>query len=155
MGDRTSRPAVQALSHREAEAVWHPCDNGGMQFNTVQLAVIAKALGAKVKMPCPSCTQPNKRQLMPDVLLLSFRPQEDPAVERWRTYNEAASGSMRAAMAAQPPRMLPGTPTGPVQFSLPCVVTTCMNCGYTEMYNVHVLGIGRELGLPDPGVPLG
>ena len=125
------------------------CENGRMPFNTDQLAIIATALGGKVKMPCPSCSQPNKRQLMPDMLLLSFRPDPNP-IAQWGTpsWVGPASGRMNVPM-------MPGIPTGPVQFALPCVVTVCMNCGYTEMYNVHVLGIGKELGVPDPGVPLG
>jgi len=52
-----------------------------MQFNTDQLAIIARALGAKVKLPCPSCAQPNKRQLVPDLVLLAFRPSELPAIQ--------------------------------------------------------------------------
>ena len=31
----------------------------------------------------------------------------------------------------------------------------CMNCGFTEFYNVHVLGVAEFLNVPKPGVPLG
>jgi hypothetical protein len=37
---------------------------------------------------------------------------------------------------------------------LPCVVVVCMNCGRTQFFNVHILGLGSELGFPEAGEAL-
>lgn len=47
-----------------------------------------------------------------------------------------------------------GPPTLPAGFS-PCIMVTCKVCGNTLFFNVHVLGIAKELGVPPPGVPIG
>jgi hypothetical protein len=39
--------------------------------------------------------------------------------------------------------------------ALPCIATVCMNCGFTEFYNVHVLGLAEVLGIPKAGSPIG
>jgi hypothetical protein len=33
----------------------------------------------------------------------------------------------------------------------PTVVLTCSNCANTQFYNVHVLGLAKELNIPPPG----
>jgi hypothetical protein len=38
---------------------------------------------------------------------------------------------------------------------MPCIAVVCGNCGYTEFYNVHALGVASLLGVPNPGVPIG
>jgi len=39
--------------------------------------------------------------------------------------------------------------------SLPCVPIICATCGYTQLYNVFVLGIAEALGLRRPGAVIG
>lgn len=34
---------------------------------------------------------------------------------------------------------------------MPSLVCVCKNCGNTQLYNIHVLGLAEELGVPPAG----
>jgi hypothetical protein len=114
------------------------CENGSMPFSPEQQFKVIETLGQKLRTNCPGCDQ-RRRQLMPDLVL--FQIHQQPA-----TLQGLAWGN-RSTMP--PPGSYFVSPT------LPCVVVICENCGFTEFYNVHRLGIAGVLNVPDPGVPLG
>jgi hypothetical protein len=128
-----------------------------MAFTKVQEDAITSALALKIKGPCPIC-QIHKRQLMPDVMLLSFQPERP--IGQWSGLWGGPTPSNKTnpnfPFPQTPMMPPPGTPTGgTTQFTVPCVLVVCMNCGHTEFYNAHVLGVAKALNIPDPGVPLG
>lgn len=112
-----------------------------MPFNQNQEAVIIKALGDKITQPCPACDR-IMRQLIPDLYLFQLHTTIQKPIFR------TTPGGQKSVI--MPP---PGTITSGIN-ALPSVVVVCGNCGFTEFYNVHRLGVAGVLGLPDPGVPL-
>ena len=107
-----------------------------MPFNQNQESAVIKALGEKITQPCPACAK-SMRQLIPDLYLFQLHTSIQKPVYR------ALEGARRSA--TMPP---PGTITSGLT-ALPSVVVVCGNCGFTEFYNVHRLGVAVELGLPE------
>jgi hypothetical protein len=110
-----------------------------MAFTPQQVGQILRVLGLKVTQPCPSCAQIQKRQIVSELFLLT-------AIRTPATAPVTALSTL-AAMGA--PTNIPAAPQ-----SLPCISTICTNCGFTELYNVHVLGLAAALGVPPPGAPI-
>ena len=126
-------------------ALWHSCENGSMSFSREQQSQVIGALGQKIgNNACPGCGQ-RSRQLIPDLFLLpAFHPMNP------------SNPLYGYKLGLQPPtNYLAGQTPVPVPTALPCVVVVCGNCGFTEFYNVHRLGLGAVLNVPDPGVPIG
>jgi len=111
-----------------------------MSFSQSQEQAVIKALTDKLAKNCPACDKA-QRQLMPDLMLFQLQPSAPKG-----TYRMLPGGISQLTM---PP---PGTV--PVA-ALPSVVVICGNCGFTEFYNVHRLGVSAALDIPDPGVPIG
>src|ERR1039457_2555313 len=117
-----------------------------MPFTLAQQKEILAALVTKAKQACVGCGE-HHRQLQPDLFLFSSRPTlptvlTPPPSTAWDAF--------------QPPPKWPMPPPGwAAPSALPCIAVICMNCGFTEFYNVHVLGVAAILGIPGPGVPLG
>lgn len=38
----------------------------------------------------------------------------------------------------------------PAENIIPAILVVCSNCGLTQTYNIHVLGLAQVLGVPDP-----
>ena len=56
--------------------------------------------------------------------------------------------------------LLPITSTHNLVFAnpsgiIPCIAVMCADCGSMQFFNVHVLGLARELGVPAPETPIG
>jgi hypothetical protein len=118
-----------------------------MPFTPEQMQGVARILGEKIKNGCPSCGQMNRRSLIPDLYVLSsyvrapgsfFLGDLTPV-----TVGHLPLGTIGNAMSNVPQ----------VQ-STPCVMTVCSNCGFTELYNIHVLALAQLLNVPAPGTPL-
>jgi hypothetical protein len=37
---------------------------------------------------------------------------------------------------------------------IPCITVMCAECGRLDFFNVHILGLAQELGVPTPGFPI-
>jgi hypothetical protein len=110
-----------------------------MAFTKAQEDQVVLALAQKIHRPCPSCNTDQRRIVTNLYVFNLYKARDTPALstigfltDAFRAHNE----EMQLADA------------------LPCVVVTCMNCGLTEFYNAHVLGVAAVLGIPPPGVPL-
>lgn len=114
-----------------------------MALTQPQQELIASALRTKISKPCPSCGEPNKRQLMPHLAIVKMY---DGGTDLTPTKNAFLNFAR-----SQAPRVLPTSPVS----AFPAGISCCTNCGFVELYNLHVLGIASELGLPDAGVPIG
>ena len=135
-----------------------------MPFTTDQQERITAALRDKLKGPCPSCGQ-FMRQFFPELMVffIAVTPPRHSApnffakvgadtIKKPTSLRDLFSNTYpdnTKKQSLDPPA--PGTPTAAV----PCIITTCMNCGFTEFYNVHVLGIADALGIPPGGGPFG
>ncbi len=117
---------------------------------------VARILGEKIKNPCPSCGEMNRRSLIPDLYVLSSYVRPSIGAFYGDLYPVTLgpippppkpSGTIGAAMGPVPPQVTP-------QSSAPCVMTVCTNCGFTELYNIHVLALAELLNVPAPGTPL-
>jgi len=117
-----------------------------MPFTPEQSDKIVRALNPKIVNPCPVCAQAGTRQLQPDLALLTLggAAQSPPPPPT----------SVMGLVKRMPP---PGTPTLPLPYpiALPCAVLVCKNCGHTELFNIHVLNLAKELGIPVQGAPIG
>jgi hypothetical protein len=111
-----------------------------MSFSQQQEQTVIKALGEKLANNCPACDKA-QRELMPDLML--FLLQSTPPRGTIHT------GARTTTITMPPPGTVSMSP------SLPCVVVICGNCGFTEFYNVHRLGVAAALGVPEPGVAIG
>jgi len=112
-----------------------------MPFTPEQFQAIYQALSAKVIQACPSCGQAHKREIQQELFLIpgQTRPPLDPS----RTYSVPSQ------------QIAVGTSTiFTASYVVPCVMSTCTNCGMTELYNVHTLGIAAIVGVPPAGTPL-
>jgi len=104
-----------------------------MAFTSEQQQKITDKLGVKIAQPCPGCGQ-NMRRLIPELVSLTTSP----------TPVQIPLNALYWGRGKMPPP--------PFQPSfLPCIVVLCMNCGFTELYNVHILGVADVLGIPPPG----
>src|SRR5216683_6648483 len=136
-----------------------------MAFTEEQQQHVIRALDAKITQPCPSCGQKN-RQLIPELLMLPLQPPLPTLATIPRPWlsNESIMPPPRfpqgqvPKIPTPPPsgyvRMPPPPPPPPLNIPvvLPCVVVVCLNCGNTDLYNVHVLGVAELLGVHPPGV---
>ena len=113
-----------------------------MSFSQDQEQAVIKALGEKLAKNCPACDKA-QRQLMPDLII--FTLQSSPP-----------RGTVRVGPGGRTTTItMPHPGTVSMSPSLPCIVVICGNCGFTEFYNVHRLGVAAALNVPDPGVPIG
>lgn len=96
-----------------------------MPFTAIQQQKIISALDSKVTLACASCGQ-SRRQLIPDLLPIHLQGDSIKGLEAFRL--------------------------GPI--TLPSIAVVCGNCGRTEIYNVHALGVAADLGIPPPGSPV-
>lgn len=112
-----------------------------MPFTPDQFQAIYMVLSARVIQVCPSCGQAHKREIQQELFLIpgQTRPSLDPA----RTYSPP--GQQTVAGVSRPLT---------ANYVVPCVMATCTNCGLTELYNVHTLGIAAILGVPPAGTPI-
>jgi hypothetical protein len=132
-----------------------------MPFSKDQEEKITQALGTKITNPCPSCNL-HQRQLLPDLVL--FPLYSGPAESVVNFFANIARAKERAqekmppqlvnALKLQPPTP-PSAPFLPTSTALPSVVVICGNCGFTEFYNVHALGVTDVLGIYSKVVPHG
>jgi len=109
-----------------------------MSFTKEQLEQVLRIFNSKITKPCPACGQAGKRRLVKDLFLLQ-------------------SFQWPVAVVPPIPNYIPPNQIGsqaPGTFILPCIITTCGNCGYTELYNIHILGLAEILGVPPPGTPM-
>jgi hypothetical protein len=111
-----------------------------MPFTPEQQTQVAKALAAKIKLACASCGE-NKRQLVPDLFMMVMTPSP---LQLTHSGSAIQMSSNRMAL----------TEANPMPAMLPCIVVICFNCGRTETYNAHILGLASDLNLPAPGVPI-
>ncbi len=107
----------------------------GMPFTPEQQSQIVEVISSKVLHACPSCGK-GPRSLVPELVLFSFAAMGSPPT--WSPQMGTSGGMFAAATAV-----------------LPCVCLTCMNCGFAQFFNVHIIGVAAKLGIPAPGVPLG
>lgn len=113
-----------------------------MALTDQQTTTLQQALNAKIKTTCPVCGLAKTRQLVPDLVLLPFylMPQAPTYTSRYhsaRDYTMGTSGNYNV------PFPLP-EPTG-----LLCVAVICNNCGFTELHNVTMLGLDKQLGISE------
>jgi|SRR5579862_5249923 len=128
-----------------------------MPFTPEQDQAIGKALGEKVKSPCPSCGQ-FRRSYLPDLVLFPLYAGPPPAV--LRLFNTIAErkkatnvGEMMQNLGQRSqPHSVPYKPTAT---AVPSIVVVCGNCGFMEFYNVHALGVANALGIFSSVVPHG
>jgi hypothetical protein len=99
-----------------------------MAFTESQQAQIKDALGKKLAGGCPICGQ-FARQLIPD--LFAFPAQRPSSYQKPSLQTLIATGQF-------------------VPYSWPCILVACGNCGFSEFYNVHLLGLQNILNMPDP-----
>ena len=94
------------------------------------------------------------RQLLPDLVL--FPLSSGPPAPILKALNALSSSLRQSPNAmAMPPSAPLSAPFTPTSTALPSVVVICGNCGYTEFYNVHTLGIADVLGIYSKVVPHG
>ena len=128
-----------------------------MPFDEAQKQKIVSALGAKIKNPCPTCGL-HQRQFFPELMVFSLAVSPPPRRSVLSVpipplgvphpnRTTLTVGDLMASIGSNAP--------APGAVALPCILVTCMNCGFTEFYNVHVLGIAEGLGVPPGGGPLG
>ena len=108
-----------------------------MPFTQQQQTAIIRALDAKLSTGCPGCSL-RMREAMPNLALFPVFTMPPPP----RFGGLAGLGSPSSLTFTPPPKQ---------EGTMPCVVVVCRNCGFTEFYNVHILGLGQSLGLPSPG----
>src|ERR1700693_3364021 len=101
-------------------------------FTSEQMAAITAALGPKIIQPCPSCGQTQKRQVIGELFLFTSYLKPTPTIP-------PPPSLVGAPMPIGVPIFVPPPP--PTPWTLPCVTTICNNCGFTEFYNVHKLGV--------------
>jgi len=124
-----------------------------MPFDSTQQAAVIKVLGEKITQPCPACNL-FRRQLMPEMYVFpAFAPVKNP-LDAYSDY----AGTLRS-LAEFPTKKMPppgyARPSEHAPPAMPCVSVICTNCGFTEFYNIHILGVADALKIPKPGVPLG
>jgi hypothetical protein len=125
-----------------------------MAFTQSQKDAVGTALVNKVKNPCPSCGK-SMRQFLQDLYMFASAAPPQPVMNR-QYYSGVAGqspgpGQLTPAWGSNSNAYWPD----PEPAALPCICVVCMNCGFTEFYNVHVLGLAETLGLPKAGVPIG
>jgi len=118
-----------------------------MGFSNVQVDAILKAFTEKIKQPCPACAELNRRQLVGDVFMIpgGYQPVHPMGIAR-----AAAIMSGTSIPPTQIVNMIPEP-----SITIPALCLTCTNCGFTEFYNIHVLGLANVLNIPTAGNPLG
>src|SRR5579871_596830 len=131
-----------------------------MAFLSYQLERVKSALSSKLSTACPGCNLPGRRQVMPDLFLfVSHTPYPPPPPNPYKVPSPppGSPASILGRLRRIPPGLANPTmpPPGATPSTMPCVVTVCTNCGFTEFYNVHVLGVASDLGVPPPGDFLG
>ena len=110
-----------------------------MPFTPEQAAAIVAALDSKITQPCGGCGK-FQRRFLPDLLLFSFQPQT-PSLYGSNPYRVRSAAELYGKRDMPPP----GTSDPPS--ALPCIAVVCTNCGHTEFYNVHALGVAQVLGI--------
>jgi hypothetical protein len=124
-----------------------------MPFTPQQMQGVARILGEKIKHGCPSCGEMNRRSLVPELYVLSsyVRPPVGLFLKDLNPYSsEAVPGGLETIGNIYQQSHQPLPP----QLSAPCVMTVCTNCGFTELYNIHVLALAELLNVPAPGTSL-
>jgi hypothetical protein len=129
-----------------------------MPFTPEQMQGVGRILSEKIKESCPSCGESNRRSLVPELYVLSsyvrpslatfFGDMYPPVTLGPPLKPRPQSGTIGEAMMGHVPQQ-PAPPS-----SAPCVMTVCTNCGFTELYNIHVLALAQLLNVPAPGTPL-
>lgn len=122
-----------------------------MPFTLQQTQEITRVLSDKIKQGCPSCGEANRRSLVPELYVLSSYVK--PSISHF--FGDLSPVSL----GPKPLGSLSDIVSGPLsqpqpQSSAPCVMTVCSNCGFTELYNIHVLALAQLLNVPAPGTPL-
>ena len=98
-------------------------------FTDEQLKAVAAALEEKAKDICPICAS-TQMSVIPGIAMIPVYGPVGPA------------GEPRPFIFPSPEVVLPN------------IAVLCVNCGFTELFNVHVLGVAEILNLPKGGEPL-
>jgi hypothetical protein len=123
-----------------------------MPFTAEQMQEVARVLGGKITESCPSCGQVNRRSLVPELYVFSSYVR--PASVFWGDLRPVTLGPNPLGTIGSAMGHVPVSTQVQPQSSAPCVMTVCTNCGFTELYNIHVLALAELLNVPAPGTPL-
>lgn len=122
-----------------------------MSFTQTQMNEVSRVLGAKIVRPCPSCGLNGTRKVVNGLVLTPTFAAPSPgylaAMLALGGKAKHTSPTEQLLSGYKPVPQLSRTETG----MLPCVSTVCDNCGHTEMYSVHTLGLASILNVPPPG----
>jgi len=111
-----------------------------MPFDPSQQNRIIETLNPKLVNPCPVCAQKGTRQLQSDLTLITLsNPIQQPAQQPSKWGLEKGLLGIYRVKEMPPPGTVDLTSLPVPPTVLPCVVLICMNCGHTELFNVHVL----------------
>lgn len=109
-----------------------------MPFTQDQRNAVVRTLDQKIKTSCPGCGE-RMREAMPNLALFPVFTVPGPSTLAGLAAYQGIGGSPTFT----PPPKQEGT--------MPCVVVVCRNCGFTEFYNIHILGLSLILGIPAAG----